>query len=294
MDDALILCRFLHFATSLSIFGILVFQVALCPPALAAHLAPRLRRLTIAGATVAAMTGVLWLVLLAASMADDWSGAISGDVLGEVLFGTEFGHVWQGHMALSVLLVAAILIDRQYKSRAGPMVTVIISALQLATLGLVGHAVMASGWTGLVNRTALGLHLLAGGYWLGCLGPVMMCLALETQALAHEAIIALRRFSNVGHAAVALVIATGIVNMDVIVGTLWPAFANTYQDLLAAKIMVVAAMTLLAILNRYYLVPRLRRHPLAVNQIQQVFAAVYALGLGAVALVSIFGTLAPT
>jgi putative copper resistance protein D len=294
MDDALILCRLLHFATSLCVFGILVFQAALCPLMLAVHLEPRLRRLMIWGSVIAAATSVLWLVLLAALMADDWSGAISDDVLGEVLFGTEFGHVWQWHTALSLLLVAAIWLDRRLPQPVGRIVALILSALQLATLGLVGHAVMASGWSGLVNRAALGLHLLAGGYWLGCLVPVMMCLSLNAPDLHHDAITALRRFSNVGHAAVALVIATGVINMDLIVGTLSPAFTNAYQDLLAAKILVVAAMTLLAILNRYYLVPRLRQAPWVLDQVQRVFAAVYALGLGAIALVSVFGTLAPT
>ena len=71
---------------------------------------------------------------------------------------------------------------------------------------------------------------------------------------------ALRRFSAVGHGAVAVVIVTGIVNTGLILGH-WPSDWNSpYQALLMIKIALVIAMALLALLNRYAVVPRLATH----------------------------------
>jgi putative copper export protein len=53
-------------------------------------------------------------------------------------------------------------------------------------------------------------------------------------------------------------------------------------------------MTLLAITNRYWLVPRLKDNAVVLDQIRRICIAVFCLGLCAIAFVGIFGTLAPT
>jgi putative copper resistance protein D len=124
------------------------------------------------------------------------------------------------------------------------------------------------------------LHVLAGCAWLGSLLALPGCLArLRDPAFCTEAKTALRRFSSAGHLAVALVIATGIVN-TVLALQRWPTdFTSTYQMLLVAKIACVAGMTALALMSRYILVPGMLTQPdRAIIQIRYGTYAELALG----------------
>ena len=86
-------------------------------------------------------------------------------------------------------------------------------AILLGSLGLVGDAVIDTVDLDGSSRPSYVVHLLAAGFWIGCLPPVLACLRrLRTERLAAEASHALRRFSGLGHFAVALVIATGLAN----------------------------------------------------------------------------------
>ena len=165
----------------------------------------------------------------------------------------------------------------------------------LASLTLTGHAALHEGWLGLAHRTNDVIHLLAGGFWFGGLLPLLPTLGLLRDPTRHDgAVVALRRFSTLGHGAVALVLLTGMLNAALILGR-WPtAWASLYQRLLIAKILLVAAMTALALLNRYAFVPRLRDRPTdAIRSIRCMALSEVALGLGAVALVALFGLLDP-
>src|ERR1019366_3967632 len=135
------------------------------------------------------------------------------------------------------------------------------------------------------------VHLLAAGAWLGGLLPLVLCLRRhegETR-LRAEAGATLRRFSGLGHFAVALVVLTGAVNTALTLGV-WPVdLSSPYQALLAAKIAIVAAMIGIALFNRYYLTPRIKKEPgAALRALTIASLAEVALGLGAPALVSAF------
>ncbi len=294
MDAELMLCRALHFAASLLIFGILLFQSLIAPKPLAIALAPKLKRLTITCALVAAITSFFWLVLLATGVSDSPDTAVSIDLLTTVLLDTQFGAVWQWHMGLCLALAVVVSFDRFLPAGLRWPIATTFAMLQIVTLARVGHAVMLSGGLGIANRVTQALHLMAGGCWLGSLVPLVLCLSLRVPALRGDIATAVRRFSNVGHAAVVLVIVSGFINMDLITGRLdlWPR--TLYQSLLDVKILVVAAMVGLAIINRYWLVPRLREDAAALEVIRRISVAVFALGLAAVSLVSVFGMLSPT
>ena len=125
--------------------------------------------------------------------------------------------------------------------------------------------------------------------------PLLLVLARFGQAsFQREAGIALRRFSTAGHWAVALAILSGIGNGLFIVG--WPlGWASPYQALLTTKIVIVLAMTGVAILNRYWFVPRIgRNRAAAVTAIRTGTLVEIGLGLTAILLVSIFGMLDPS
>jgi putative copper resistance protein D len=84
-----------------------------------------------------------------------------------------------------------------------------------------------------------------------------------------------------------------MVNTWLVLGV-WPInVASPYQELLLAKIGLVALMIGLAIVNRYFLVPRLRSAPGALRLLGSITIAEVAIGLGVIAFISIIGTLAP-
>jgi len=171
----------------------------------------------------------------------------------------------------------------------------VVSGSLLASLALTGHANMDEGTRGVLHILNDALHVLAGGAWLGSLLVLPDCLArLRDPAFCTEAKTALRRFSSAGHLAVALVIATGIVN-TVLVLQRWPTdFTSTYQMLLATKIAFVAGMTGLALMNRYIFVPRMLTQPdRAIIQIRNGTYAELALGASVLALVAFLGILDP-
>jgi putative copper export protein len=103
------------------------------------------------------------------------------------------------------------------------------------------------------------LHVLAGGAWLGALLPLIPILRLLDEPDCHaDALLSLRRFSTAGHIAVALVLTSGVINTALILQRLPTDWSSPYQALLALKIILIAGMTGLAIVNRYIFVPRMR------------------------------------
>jgi putative copper resistance protein D len=93
---------------------------------------------------------------------------------------------------------------------------------------------------------------------------------------------------------VATVLATGVINTWLVLGLLPINVSSPYQAMLLAKIGLVAIMLGLALVNRYVLVPRLQSLPYSLHLLRWNTIGEIILGLGAVGLVSVVGTLAPT
>src|SRR6185437_14236795 len=141
MDLALIVARLLHFSATMPLFGASLFVAGLAPASLTPDLTPLLRRF---GPPLA---------LVALDMA---GGALDLDTLGVVLADTSFGRVWQGRLALLVVLgIATLWPDRRWRAPA------VVAGLCVASLGLVGHAAMQEGALGLAHRLNHAVHILA-------------------------------------------------------------------------------------------------------------------------------------
>ncbi|RRI06521.1 copper resistance protein CopD [Mesorhizobium tamadayense] len=216
MNGALVLCRVLHYGSALVLFGVGAFQGWLAPPALANSLDAALWRIVRFAAVVAFLSALAWLFLASGEMGDGWSD--DPITWYDVLADTEFGHVWQFHLLLTALLVGLVL------SRPGGhwRLLCVLAAFHLGGLGFIGHAVMLDGAEGWISRASHVVHLLAGGFWLGALAPLLLRLGKIGDAeLRLEISDVLRRFSGLGHIAVAAVIASGIVNVALVLGQ-WP------------------------------------------------------------------------
>jgi putative copper resistance protein D len=287
---ALALCRFAHFLAAMLAFGMSAYLWAYAPERLRLALSPVVRRLALIASVVALIAGLLWLALESASMADEWSAAVDPEAIGAVLTDTAFGHAWVLHLALAVALVVVVAFGPRTRWAA----TSLVSAALLASLGLVGHAAMQIGAEGFLHRANHAVHLTAAGAWIGGLVPFAMCLrAYERDDLRKDAVRAMAGFSFWGQLIVAAIVLTGVVNIALT--SHHPPLPPTtpYRALLVAKLVIVAIMILLALLNRFVLAPRLEASANALTTLRATSAVEVALGCVVVALVSVFALLDP-
>jgi putative copper resistance protein D len=287
---ALALVRLCFDAAAITAHGVSGFIACIAPKRLSQAIAASSNFLIVTASWLAVLSTFAWLPIEAAMIGESWQSAVDRSTLSALLFDTAIGKAWLVRLALSLLLTAALL------WRPASIVRLALSGFLLASLALTGHANMDEGTRGVLHILNDALHVLAGGAWLGSLLALPGYLArLRDPAFSTEAKTALRRFSSAGHLAVALVIATGIVNI-VLVLQRWPTdFTSAYQMLLATKIAFVAGMTGLALMNRYILVPRMLTQPdRAIMQIRNGTYGELALGAGVLAFVAYLGILDPT
>jgi putative copper resistance protein D len=136
--------------------------------------------------------------------------------------------------------------------------------------------------------------LLAAGAWIGGLLVLTHILAY-TQEGAEPV---LMRFSGMGYVAVAVLVASGLVNGWYLVGSLNGLVGTSYGQLLLVKICLFAGMLCLAVANRFWLVPLLRRvdevgRVLSLGRLRRHVVAEWTLGLLVILIVSALGTMEP-
>ncbi len=164
---------------------------------------------------------------------------------------------------------------------------------QLILLAGVGHAAMNDGPMGALQRLNYAFHLICAATWLGGLLPLLFCMRLAKGRWQNAAIFTMMRFSRVGHYAVAGVLLSGVINALMILGLDIPWQAG-YVQFLLFKCALVALMVVIALANRYFLVPRFRPES---GRAQQIFIrmtqAEVVLGALVLATVSLFATWEP-
>ena len=132
------------------------------------------------------------------------------------------------------------------------------------------------------------VHLYGVGAWLG--GLLLLSLLMVNSAPANHVLPLLLRFSGVGYGLVALIITTGLINVRVMSGALWPEPAlSGFGLILLIKVCLVLCMLLLALFNRLLL----NHHAHQFNVLRTSIAVECLFGLLAVAAVSLLGTLPP-
>jgi putative copper resistance protein D len=291
IDAAIIICRLLHYAATMSIFGDSAFLWALAPAELADELGRRLRIPLVAAGCAATATTLAWLLLEVGDIGDSWTDAVTPQMIVAVLRDTSFGNAWLVSLPVSVAPFAVLLTRPGAASGA----LVAVSGLLAASLALVGHAASQERLLGALHRSNHVVHILATSAWLGALIPILLCLSvLDDAQRKSAAALALRRFSVVGHGVVLLVVVTGAADIAFVLGG-WPMdWSSPYQRLLTIKIGFVALMIGFALLNRYVFVPRIERAPRqAIKALRYSTIAEIASGLMVLALVAAFETFEP-
>jgi putative copper resistance protein D len=274
--------RFFHFAAAIALAGEFAFLlwVARSP-----ELLGRARRAAGVWLPVLVVSGALWFFVQVAVMS-------GGDAFDAAALSTLFGRVAVARLLLALALGAALLALRR-AARETPLLVLCgaLSAALLAALAATGHGAAEQGRERAIHLAEDALHLLAAGAWLGALPP--LAFVLRKGAEPGLAAGAARRFSALGIASVATLIATGTVNAWYTVGDFPSLFGTAYGKLLCVKLALFAAMLALAAANRLRWTPQLETLPLALSRLRRNTAAEIALGLGVLALVAALGVTVP-
>lgn len=311
VDPLAIMIRAVHFAATAMVAGSLIFRAAVAGPVLRSGEAGSelLQRQTLrvawTGLAFSVASGVIWLLLQAASMSGlPFAEAMTPGVLSTVLNETQFGLVSEIRLALAVVLAGCLAYDRLTR----PRWLGLASAIGLmAAIAWTGHGGSTSGPFGIVHLTADLLHLVAAAAWLGGLFLLVLLLGAARGTddvsifLAAEAT---KRFSTLGIASVGTLFLTGIVNAWFLVGSFDALMVTEYGRLLALKLGLFAVMVAFAAVNRFLLTPRLLTPSLqspaesparlrSLGQLTRNSAIEVVLGLMIYGIVGVLGTLHP-
>jgi copper resistance protein D len=307
IDGPLVVVRAIHFSATAITTGNLIFRAVASEagsrpesPAAAIFRAQTLRVAWI-GLAISAASGVIWILLEAASMSGlAFAESMAPDVLSTVVNETQFGRVTEIRFALGVILAGCLAYDRLPPARG---LGLAMSAGLIAAIAWIGHAGSTPGDMGVLHLAADSLHLLAAATWIG--GLVSLALLLsgvmrdQTHAGVSFARHATQSFSTMGVIAVIVVLATGIVNAWILVGSLHALISTGYGRLVMLKIVLFATMLLFAAANRLWLTPRLAL-PTGSEPQLKVFGRLtcnsmieIALALMIFAIVGVLGTMHP-
>ena len=274
------LCRFLHFTVVLMLFGAWLFRLLLLKGealALDRHLTRLARWL----AAVALVSGIAWALLITASMAGSAAAAFDPDTIALVLGNTFFGQVWRWHLLINAVLLALLFTPW----RSSMPLRLGLSGLLLATLAPVGHGAMLDGLSGQLLILNQIVHLTCVAAWLGGLLLLVMILRQPSELRG-----VLQRFSGVGYWLVAGLLITGLINVRVLTGQWWPTpLFSGFALILLIKAMIVLGMLGLALFNRL----RMEDCEQRIGTLKRSVMLEWLLGIGAVAAVSLLGTLPP-
>jgi len=264
--DPLIGVRAVHIAATAITVGAIFFRYLITAPILpAAMLYRRIfeRRLTeIVGCNlaIAVVSGVAWLLLVAANIGGEpIKDAFADGTLSSVLTDTRFGQVSIIRLGIAILLAASLWSPATGGWRV--CLSVLLAASLIGAMAWPGHAGATPGWAGRVYLTADVVHLIAASAWLGGLLPFAALLGLArssaNESWAAFSVAATYRFSVLGILSVGALLTTGLMATWNLVGSVQSLIGTDYGLLLLVKIALFAGMIALASINRLQHTPKL-------------------------------------
>lgn len=289
LESLYIILRFCHFLALMLVGGAAVYSTWLACGVFSAVLARQLARLWFPAALVNAISAAALFMVQSGLMGQGNVDAVNPAVW-RLILNTHFGTVW----VWQILLAVAMLVMTVIRPRHLQPLLVFLAFLQLTGLGDIGHAAMYDGVKGLVHHINHSLHLLSSACWLGGLPPLLVCMNMARQPRWQKAAITtMMRYSRYGHVAVALTLLSGTVNSVLILGG-HTSVHGTYVYFLLVKMALVFLMVAIALLNRYYLVPRFKgSDTLTVRWFVIMTQTETVVGAAVILCVSFFATQAP-
>lgn len=261
-EDVYILCRFFHFVAVMFMFGLSFSAAILAKDKFIPLIQVRLRPALAISTVTVFITTYLWMAVQSGIMGDGWEDAWSFEVWKAVL-GTSFGQVWQWQLVLATIALAVLFIHQRYVLNFSLL---IVASIMLILHASIGHGAMFTGSEAIFYKINQSIHLISAAYWFGGLWPFVACLQFLrnkdelADGMIKPIIGTMKRFSLFGHIAVLLVTITGVISAVMLIPG-WPAIqlSSEYQSMLWLKISLVVLMLGLAVINRYVLVPHIRK-----------------------------------
>jgi putative copper resistance protein D len=301
VDGPMVVARAVHFAATATTAGALMFRAVVADPALRGEEKTRLvidrqiRWLAWIGLVLSVVSGAVWLLLQTSAMSGQTVGEaiMSGAVL-TVIEETQFGLVSELRLVLALLLAICLASDHRPLPRwLAPGAALCL----VAALAWTGHAGSTPYKLGYLHVTADALHLCAAAAWTG--GLVSLVLLLRTVSRNATAgsleLDAVRRFSALGMVSVATLIATGVVNAWILVGSFRALIVTDYGWVLMTKLAIFVVMIAFATVNRFWLTPQLvpPASTEALRRLTRNTKAEIVLAFIVFAVVGVLGTLHP-
>ena len=280
-DVALALSRATYLAGVLSLAGALAFRLVVAPFPLT--------RITWPSLAVALIGGAVWLVLQSGALAGTSDVADMLAAVPTVVQQTWFGNVFV--VRLVPLLVAGGLAGfgaSQLRLALACACAAVAVALQVA----IGHA-YASGNPLLM--AALTLHVLAVSAWLGGLLPLWLALGIAATRGGRSPTPGqvARRYSLWGVLAVAAIVASGLEQATVLIGSWSGLFGSTYGRVALVKIGLLFLLICVAMINRFVFTPALDRAPARQHRLHISLVLEIALGLCVITAAAVLASQAP-
>ena len=294
--------RAVHFAGCLLAFGVCAFDRFIVNSARGKEWDVIARRFMLIALPLALLSGIAWFAAVAIQMSGQ---PLSMDLIRIVWSQTQFGTVWKTRSILWIitcLTASAFFLRDQSKLRSTmKWLALIFTGLFAMSLAWSGH-----GQTGRSPRFHLFadiLHLLAAGLWPTTLLPLALLLqkmrkASDENHWQHIAEL-VRRFSLMSVIAVAMLLATGIINSFFLIDHFSQLFFTTYGRVLLLKIILFALMAAIGGINLLILKPRLTapqdklQLPRDASQLQLNIWVEVLLGAAVLVIVAILGLLPP-
>src|SRR6266403_1423889 len=264
----LIIARTTQVGASVLLAGIFAFELVTLGPAGRRasddlhEIERRLFQLARWSLIAALLSALLWFWLEVASMSGlPLTRAFSTTAWQAVLFETEFGRVWRLRLGLITVafVLAALDFAHDRLRRALTLALFLVSVVLLVSLAWISHAAAARVQPlGLLGDA---LHLCAASVWIGGLLPLAIFLtrARTSLSLGEQALPVLQRFSTLSLACVGVLIASGISNSWLLVGSIHALLTTRYGWLLLAKLATFGILVCLGARNRFVIKTRLTR-----------------------------------
>jgi putative copper export protein len=201
-----------------------------------------------------ALIGIIISLLLILSIA----GNLGGDLISVIdLLILKLAIESKSGIGYLTAFAGFIVISLAQKKKVGTQKIALLigSVAVLFSFTLAGHSLLG----GVLTQSLLMIHLFGIAFWLGALPPFYwICLQSDTSNLSSLA----HRFGILAIFHVGLLLIAGMTYAWVLLGDLNLIFTTSYGNVLLIKIVLVSLLLSLAALNKFKLVPLLKKNPI--------------------------------
>lgn len=205
---------------------------------------------------------LLGMVVLTANMQGIGVFAVDPAMFAQMVRDTDAGTAWLVRMAALFIALAAARSVAARPTLSASLLA-IAGSIALTTLVWSGHAGASEGTAGALHRINDALHMIAAAVWFGAIAAFLLLMRQGPEPASERLDCAARsldQFARVGTICVLIIVATGLVNGQMIVGVqnIGRSAFTPYGQLLLAKLGLFALMLTLAAANRWRFTPALK------------------------------------